>query len=115
MIEISFASKKLAKTFNNRALLLKSYGQHRSKRITVIMTALRAANNLGYFGPPYSPPHRCHELTGNLKGKLSLDLDGPYRLLIEPAMEPLPTRKDGGLNWDQITAIRVLRIEDTHG
>lgn len=79
------------------------------------MASLRAAENLGFFWPPYSPTHRCHELGGNHKGKLSLDLDGPYRLLIEPVAQPAPEREDGGMDWHQITSIRILGIEDTHG
>ena len=75
------------------------------------MTALRAAPNLGVFAPPYSPPHRRHELTGRRKGTLSLDLDGPYRLIIRPLNNPLP---EGGLDWRRITAIKILGIEDTH-
>ena len=115
MISIEFRTRKLEKQFNSQAALLKAFGEKRAKRISVVMTSLRAAPNLGVFYPPYSPPHRVHELTGNLKGTLSLDLDGPYRLLIEPAMNPPPTRDDGGLDWRQVTAIRILSIEDTHG
>ena len=114
MIQIEFRSRKLEKQFNSQAALLKAFGKKRAKRISVVMTSLRAAPNLGIFYPPYSPPHRCHELTGNLKGKLSLDLDGPYRLLIEPATDP-PKNEDGGLDWSRVTAIRILAIEDTHG
>ncbi len=115
MLSIEFASKKLARKFNSEKALLKAFGKNRAKRVAIVMTSLRASPNLGIFAPPYSPPHRCHELTGNLKGKLSLDLDGPYRLIIEPTNDPLPTRDDGGLDWQGITAIRILCIEDTHG
>ena len=95
--------------------MVKSYGQKRSKRLKVVMTALRATPNLGVLAPPYSPPHRCHELTGNRKGTLSLDLDGPYRLIIGPANNPLPQRPEGGLDWHAVTAIKILGVEDTHG
>ncbi len=115
MINIEFASKKLQKQFNEEKAMIKAFGTQRAKRIKVVMTALRAAPSLGVFAPPYSPPHRCHELTGNRKGKLSLDLDGPYRLIIQPQHDPLPERPEGGLDWYRITAIKILRIEDTHG
>lgn len=61
------------------------------------------------------PTARRHELTGKRKGTLSLDLDGPYRLIIQPLYNPLPERPEGGLDWYRITAIKVLSIEDTHG
>lgn len=115
MLKIGFSSKKLQKQFNKEKELLKTFGQKRAKRIRVVMTALRAAPTLGAFTPPYSPPHRCHELSGNMKGKLSLDLDGPYRLIIQPLNNPLPERPEGGLDWNRVTAIKILGVEDTHG
>jgi proteic killer suppression protein len=60
-------------------------------------------------------PGRCHELHGDSSGILSLDLDHPYRFLFEPANNPIPTKPDGGLEWNKITTIRILGIEDTHG
>ena len=92
----------------------RAFGAERIKRIQVVMTALRAAPNLGVLAPPYSPPYRCHELTGNRKGMLSLDLDGPYRL-IKPNIDPLPQRPEGGLDWYQVIAIEITGVEDTHG
>lgn len=59
-------------------------------------------------------PGRCHELSANLKGLLAIDLDGPYRLIFEPAHDPVPVDEDGRLIWDEVTAICILRIEDYH-
>jgi proteic killer suppression protein len=53
-------------------------------------------------------------LTGDRRGQLSLDLVHPYRLIIEPADDPVPCKADGGLDWSRVTAIRVLGVEDTH-
>ena len=114
-MDISFASKKLAKQLNESKAMVKAHGPKRSKLLRIIMTRLRAAPNLGVFAPPYSPPHRCHELTGNLKGYLSVDLDHPYRLLFKPINDPMPTRPEGGLDWAGVTAIEIKRVEDTHG
>ena len=61
-MDIDFANNKLKKRFNQERELIKAYGSVRAKRIKVVMTALRAAPSLGIFAPPYSPPHRCHEL-----------------------------------------------------
>ena len=59
-------------------------------------------------------PGRCHELTGNRKGQLSVDLDGPYRLIFKTAHNPLPRKEDGGLDWERVTAIVVLGVDNTH-
>lgn len=115
MIDIVFASNKLKKQFNEEKAMFKAFGRPRAKRIKVVMTVLWAAPSLGMFAPPYSPPHRCHELTGNRKGKLSLDLDGPYRLIIQPMNNPLPKRPEGGLDWSRVTAIKIIGVENTHG
>ena len=60
-------------------------------------------------------PGRCHELRGDRVGTLALDLDGSIRLIIEPDHEPIPKKDDGGLDWNQVTQVRVTSIEDYHG
>ena len=50
---------------------------------------------------------------GDRRGQISVDLDHPYRLLFE-ADDPVPTREDGGLDWNRVVAIVVLGVEDTH-
>lgn len=60
-------------------------------------------------------PGRLHELVGDRKGELSLDVKHPYRLLFKPADDPPPTKPDGGLDWSLITAVTIIAIEDTHG
>lgn len=94
--------------------MVKKHGSIRAKKLKVVLTSLRAATTLAFFAPPMSPPHRCHELTGDLQGVLSVDLDHPYRLLFEPLHDPLPEREEGGLDWKQVTDIKILEIKDTH-
>jgi proteic killer suppression protein len=60
------------------------------------------------------PSARCHELTGDLRGELAVDVSGNYPLIFEPDHDPLPQKADGGLDWDAITHIRINRIEDYH-
>lgn len=59
-------------------------------------------------------PGGCHELTGDKKGQLSLDLDGPYRLIFEPAHNPLPVKEDGGLDWAGVVTVRIFGVANTH-
>jgi proteic killer suppression protein len=115
-MDISFKNKKLAKSFNEGPQLLKIHGKLRAKKIQIRMKELRAAESLMDFWPPKSPPGRCHELTkGKRSGQLSVDLDHPYRLIFIPDHDPAPRREDGGLDWSQITVIKILGVEDTHG
>lgn len=115
-MDISFKNKKLARSFNEDRQLVKTHGQLRAKKIRIRMKALKAAASLIDFWPPKSPPERCHELTeGKRSGQLSMDLDHPYRLIFVPDHDPVPMREDGGLDWSQVTAIKILGVEDTHG
>jgi proteic killer suppression protein len=34
---------------------------------------------------------------------------------IKPANDPIPRKSDGGLDWTEVTVIRVLTVEDYHG
>jgi len=113
-LDISFKSTKLEKEFNEGKRLLKIHGSRRAKVIRVRLAELRAAVSLHDLGLPYDGPGRCHELTGNRKGQLSVDLDQPYRLIFVPNHEPIPCKNDGGLDWKQVTAIMIIGIEDTH-
>ena len=113
-MDISFKSTKLEKEFNEGKRLKKVHGELRAKKIMLRLTDFRAAICLNDFWPPYSGPGRCHELTGNRKGQLSVDLDHPYRLVFVPNHKPVPQKSDGGLDWKQVTAIMIIEIEDTH-
>ena len=113
-MDIDFEGQQLEKDCNDERRMQKRYGAKRAKLLKRRLVQLRAAPTLATFHPPYSGPARCHELKGNLKGILSVDLDHPYRLFFKPAHNPLPQRAEGGIDWDKITAIVILGVEDTH-
>lgn len=110
-MDILFLTEKLSKEFNAGKSLVKRHGSERAKRIVRRLAQLRAAAMLEELR---GTPGRCHELTGNRAGELTLDLDGPYRLVFRPAQNPLPTRATGGLDWTRVTAVIILGVEDTH-
>lgn len=76
------------------------------------MMELNAAPTLADIS--HLPPPRCHELTGNRAGQLSVDLEHPYRLLFIVANGPLPERGGVGLDWEDVTEIEIIAIADTH-
>lgn len=114
-MDITFATKKLMKQMNDGREMVKVHGTKRAKKLQVVLTQLRAAPNLAALAPPYSPPHRCHELIGNRKGQLSVDLDHPYRLIFKADHDPVPERSEGGLDWQSVTEIKIIGVVDTHG
>ncbi len=55
------------------------------------------------------------ELMGNLKGKFSIDLKYPYRLLITPLESISKTEISNEVDrWKKIKEIEIHRIENTH-
>ena len=113
-MDVRFADRKLEKECNDGRLLQRRHGERRAKLLKTRLAVLVSAACLADLGPPYRGPMRCHELTGNRAGQLSIDLDQPYRLIFLPDHQPPPTRAEGGLDWAAVTAIVILEIADTH-
>ncbi|MBI3268961.1 MAG: killer suppression protein [Planctomycetes bacterium] len=112
-MEIIFVSSKLCKECNEHARAVRRYGPVTAKLLRRRLDEIFAAETLADLGT--LPQTRCHELVGDKKGQLSVDLKHPLRLLLEPANEPIPRKPDGGLLWEGVTAVRMLGEEDTHG
>jgi len=64
---------------------------------------------------PAEKPDRRHELSHDRKGQFAVDITGNYRLVFEPNNNPIPLKKDGGLDLNRITKIKILEVEDYHG
>lgn len=110
-MEILFCNGRLERECCDATVRRKRYGDERARRLGRRLDDLRAASTLAVMK---TLPGRCHELTADRKGQLAIDLDGPYRLIFEPANEPLPVDDNGSLDWSRVTMIRMLLIEDYH-
>lgn len=109
-MEISFKKAKLKKQCNDDREAKKQFGTVMAKKLKRRMDDLKAAPTLEEMR---NLPGRCHELKGDRDGQLSLDLEGQWRLIFEPA-EPYSSKDDGGLDWKTVLNIKVLGVEDTH-
>jgi proteic killer suppression protein len=110
-MNILFKTSKLLKTCTDDRLRQKEQGQVRAKKIKLRLDDMHAASvleELRYL------PGRCHELTGDRKGELAVDLDHPFRLIFRIANDPVPHKEDGGLDWNKVTAIEIQEIVDYH-
>jgi toxin HigB-1 len=110
---IIFKTNKLRKTCNTFKLSEREFGTDQARKLRQRLDELFAAETLEDIN--HLPPPRCHELKHNLKGKFSVDLRHPYRLIFEPAEEPVPLKEDGGIDKSKVRTIRILIVEDTHG
>lgn len=111
-MDILFQGRKLEKTCHDQSLRVRTYGLVRAKLLERRLKEFRIVENLEELR--LLPQVRCHELKGNRQGTLSVDLDHPYRLIFESANNPVPRKFDRGLDWTQVTAIRILAVENYH-
>jgi plasmid maintenance system killer protein len=109
---IFFRTKKLQKICNSSREMQRSFGAIRAKKLQQRLMELQAADHLGQI--LRVPPARCHEMTGDRQGQLSVDLDHPYRLFFIPVNDPVPLREDQGLDWPAVTEIEIIEIADPH-
>jgi proteic killer suppression protein len=112
-MEVSFASRKMQKTCSSEKEMKREWGAVLAKKLQQRLMELKAAETLEDISR--LPPARCHELTGNRKGQLSVDVTQPYRLIFAPDHDPAPRKPDGGLDWTKVTKVVVLEVVDTHG
>ena len=110
-MDILFAEADLQRACTTHKVAQKQWGAKNAKVLGRRLDDLRAVANL--FGM-FSLPGKCHPLQRQHAGRYAIALDGGYRLVIEPANEPLPRTPDGGLDTRGVTVIRVVAVEDYH-
>jgi len=111
-LDIAFRTRKLEKTFNSAGGLQKAYGARMAKVIMIRLAVLKAARTLALVPP--TPPDRRHHLRGDRDEQFAVDLVHPYRLVLEANHDPLPRKDDGGIDVEQVTAIRIIDVIDYH-
>jgi len=110
-MEISYKSKKLEKQLTDPKKMNKAFGVM-ARKVNQRVKDLSGVETLADMRK--IPAARCHELTGNKDGSLAVDVSGNYRLVFEPEHNPKPEKEDGGLDWQQVTRIKILSVEDYH-
>lgn len=110
-MEIIYKSRKLEKQLTDPKEMAKSFGLL-ARSLNQRLKDLSSADNLAVMRT--LPAARCHELTGARKGELAVNVSTNYRMIFKPNHEPIPKKEDGGLDWDNITQIQIIDIEDYH-
>lgn len=111
-MEVGFSSKKLSKLCNSAKEMQAKLGRRLAEKLQQRLAELVSAESLAEMR--LLPAARCHELTGNLKGKLAVDLVHPDRLVFSPDHQPVPQAEGGGLDWKQVTKVVIDGIGDYH-
>lgn len=114
-MDILFKKQKDRIISNDESKLKQKFkgNPRRAKLVRSRLDELADADNLAVMR--FLPQSYCHELKGNRANQLAVKLDKGYRMVFEPTNHPVPEKKNGGLDWTQVTAIRILELsEDYH-
>ena len=113
-MDILFKRKKDREIANSQSKLKKKY-QGNPRRATLVRTRLDEladADNLAVMWT--LPQAHCHELKGNRAGQLAVNLDRGFRMVFDVANKPTPKKPDKGLDWNEVTAIRILELAENY-
>lgn len=110
-MDIVFASRQLEKLCNDDRKATRKWGRAQADLLGRRLDDLRAARCLQDLR---GGPGGLHELKHDRAGQLAMDLRGGDRLVFVPENDPVPKKPDGGLDWTQVTAVRVLEVGDYH-
>lgn len=108
-MDIEFSSADLQSLCEQQRLMLKQLGDICSRKLRTRLADLRAVANVAELSSG-----RPHTLKRDRAGQFALDLHGGKRLVFEPANNPVPTREDDSIAWDQVTKVRIVFIGDYH-
>jgi len=109
---ILFANKKLQKQCSSMKDAKKNWGARSGLLVMRRLDEISASNNLAILKLVHP---RTHPLKGDRRGIWSLDLEHPYRLLFKIANDPVPKLNDGSIDLKNVTAVKIIGVEDTHG
>ncbi|MFZ5968393.1 MAG: plasmid maintenance system killer protein [Bacillota bacterium] len=111
ILYIEYRNNKLEKMCNDIKKATRELGSVSGNKLLQRVAEIKAAPSLDVM--VRFRIGRCHALEGNLKGKYALDLEHPYRLIIEPVITEDPC--SGSMDLSQITIVQIMEVRDYHG
>lgn len=112
-MRIQFRSRKLQKLCNSLQLSTRKWGSKNGRLVQQRLQEIEAATNLAELCSLPGP--RCHQLTGDRDEQFAVDLKHPDRLVFEVADNPVPRKRDGGIDLASVTSVEVVEVVDYHG
>jgi plasmid maintenance system killer protein len=109
-LDILFSSEQFKQQCSNQRLLEKKYGSKMARIIRRRLDNLWAAEALEDLR--HTPGH-CREVGKKRSHHLTLDISNSSQLIFRPA-NTIPRHSDGSLNWNKVTAVEILRVEEMH-
>lgn len=112
-MKLYYSTRSLCKACLNTLAGNNRWGKIIADKVRLRITEFEAALSLEDISK--LPPARCHELSNNRAGQLSVVINGNMRLIFMPNHDPVPKLPSGGLDWSRVTEILILEVKDYHG
>lgn len=108
-MEITYASRELEKLCNRSNHAIRKLGDIGARKLQSRLADIESAHDVTELiaGSP-------HPLKGGREGDFSLRLHGAQRLVFRPEHDPIPRLEDRGIDWQNVTAVRIVEIGDYH-
>jgi toxin HigB-1 len=110
-LDIYFKDRRIEKLCTDYREAVRRLGQTGAKKLRQRVDDLARAATLEQMR---ILPGGCEELKGDRAGQFPIRLAGGDRLIFQPDHDPVPTRADSDMDWQQITAILLIEIVDYH-
>ena len=99
---VGYKNTQEERFYANENALVRDYGKITARKIGQRISELVAADN-----PQQLPKNaRFHEHNGKRKGLFSIDLNHPFRLIVQPTC--------AYTSWIEITSVKIYEIIDPH-
>lgn len=110
-MDVSFATRKFERELSDERAMKRAYGD-RSDALRNRLFVLAAAQRLSDV--PRGPPECFEQLKADRDEQFSVRLTRNWRLIFVADHNPVPRRKDGVIDLDQVTKVRLLEVVDPH-
>lgn len=109
-MEIRFKNKQLKSLCIEEKAAKRTLGKQSARKLRSRYSDLLATANVSEL-PPVGRPHPYLQ---DKEHRFSLDLHQGHRILFIPDHDPFPTAEDSGLDWKNVTSIKIISIGDPH-
>jgi proteic killer suppression protein len=110
-MEVIFKDPHIEELIRDQRMLVQKYGAFVAKQVQQRVAEILACYHLLMLK---ELPNGLHPLKRKRKGQFAVDLGHAYRLVFEPANQPISRRPDGTIIWERVNMIRILEIVDYH-
>ncbi|MFZ1977229.1 MAG: type II toxin-antitoxin system RelE/ParE family toxin [Bacteroidota bacterium] len=110
-MEIKYKNRRLEQSLTDPKTMVKTYG-NRAKKVNQRLKEIKASATLAVLKT--IPAAHCHQLSADRDDQFAVDISANFRMILEPDYDPIPRKDDGGIDCDQITAIKILEVKDYH-